>query len=164
MVPLSQDQFEWCKRVREAIDKHLSFLPPEAQKIVLTHAAYESGFGMAKATKQGNNIFNITAGAGWTGHKWKDEGGDTVSGPGSRKIDQWWRIYPDLGTALQDYWMVLSYKKVIPGHTACYYDARLKLIAGDLPGFVRGLADAGYFGLAPSAYLAGMKATMGRLP
>lgn len=144
------DKALWCKKVYAAVDAQLPTIPSLSKLIIVAHAAYESGYGKAKAAQRGNNLFNITAGSQWKGDKWVDVGGDT-DGKGN-KITQTWRIYPTVNAGIADYWSFLGPAQ----NGGRYVKAQAALIAGDLPGFVNALYAAGYFTLDPSQYLASM--------
>lgn len=144
----------WTIDMWTAIARALPQLGTEARFIVLAHAAYESGFGRAKAAVRGFNVFNITAGASWKGQSWTDVGGDTeYDAQGNvRRITQEWRIYPNLDGALADYWQFLGRSR--------YLRAREALQRGDVTAFVRELYAGGYFTLPPEKYLAGLAGTL----
>lgn len=148
------DKALWCKKVYAAVDATLPSIPEISKLIIVAHAAFESGYGKAKAAQAGNNLFNITAGPAWTGQKWVDVGGDT-DGHGN-SITQTWRMYPSVNAGIADYWSFLGPNQN-GGRYAAAQDA---LIAGDLSGFVYSLHDAGYFTLDPSQYLASMSAVV----
>lgn len=92
---------EWTRITKEDVRSTLGFLLESSQRLVVAHWALESGFGEARAAKQGFNLANLTAGSAWTGPKWTDIGGD-VDGRG-RKINQEWRMYPDVRAFAHDY-------------------------------------------------------------
>lgn len=152
----------WTIDMWNAIQAVLPQLSTEAQAIILGHAAYESGFGKARAAVRGNNVFNITAGSAWSGAKWTDVSGDEdfdANGKSLGRIDQVWRIYPSLEEAVRDYWAFLGPTQ----NRGRYAVARAALEAGQLGRFVQELYTAHYFSLVPAKYLAGFKATLSKL-
>ena len=149
----------WTVDVWNAIGRALPQLSTQSRLIVLAHAAYESGFGKAKAAVRGSNVFNITAGSAWRGEAWDDVGGDLeydATGK-AKRITQRWRIYPNLDGAIADYWQFLGPS----ANRGRYVKARQALEAGDVATFVNELHAAGYFTLAPSKYLAGLTGALG---
>lgn len=140
------DRATWARDMRAAILAELPQLTPEARLLVLSHAAYESGWGNGPAARRGYNVFNITTGSAWSGDWWEHVDGDT-DGAGN-KITQKWRIYADLRAAVKDYWRFLG-----PGENRGRYAmARAALEAGDLPLFVARLSQGGYFTLNAATY------------
>lgn len=144
------DKAQWCKKLYEVVSAELPQIPTLSRLIIVAQAAYESGYGKAKAAQRGNNFFNITAGSAWKGEKWTDVGGDT-DGKGNR-ITQVWRIYPNVNAGVQDFWSFIG-----PGQNrGRYVKAQQALLNGDLPGFIYGLHEGGYFTLNPAEYLSSM--------
>lgn len=146
------DRVLWARDMWEAVAAELPHLTPAAKALVVAHAAYESGFGAAKAARRGFNVFNITAGSAWRGDAWDDVGGDTeYDGAGNvTRITQRWRIYADLRAAVRDYWSFLG----PTANRGRYVRARAQLEAGNAAAFAQELYAAGYFTLQPSKYAA----------
>ena len=144
---------DWVRQMRAAVDAALPQLGPAARLLIVAHAAYESGWGSARAARY-FNVFNLTAGSAWSGPSWVDVGGDS-DGAGNR-ITQTWRMYSSLQECVADYWHFL-------GPTANhgrYVLARAALAAGDVPTFVLELSSAGYFALSPGQYLTGLSTVL----
>ena len=143
---------EWCSYLELASARTIPNLSKSARDLLVAHGAFESGFGVARAAKAGNNVFNLTAGSAWTGDRWTDVGGDTEydSQGNVRRIDQVWRKYATIDQAVADYWSFLGPSQ----NRGRYVAARGRLSAGDLPGFCRELYAAGYFTLPVATYTA----------
>lgn len=104
-------------------------LTPTAQILVISHAAYESGWGTTKQAKEACNIFNVSRGS-WKGKTMaggdteykRDAGGKLVLGADGRpivtKINQAWRFYSTLAEAVADYFKLLSYARYRPAYAA----------------------------------------------
>lgn len=141
----------WVRDMYDAIAAELPQLSPSSRLLVLAHAAYESGWGTAKAARRGHNVFNITAGSAWTGPAWDDVGGDTEYDAAGNvtRITQRWRIYGSLREAVADYWRFLGPN----ANRGRYVNARAALERGDLSDFGVKLYAAGYFTLPPQKYV-----------
>jgi flagellum-specific peptidoglycan hydrolase FlgJ len=153
------DKATWARRTAAAISVELAQLSPAAQRLVLAHAAYESGFGTARAAVRGNNVFNITAGSAWSGETWTDVAGDEAfdsQGNSLGRIDQVWRVYGSINEAVRDYWQFLGPS----ANRGRYATARAALEQADLSLFAARLFAAGYFGLPVARYTAGLSATL----
>lgn len=144
------DKVQFVQATWGAIDSALPFLSVDSRLIVLAHAMYESGWGKAKAFQQGNNLFNLTAGASWHGPT--TQSGDTeydASG-NVKNIVQTWRAYPNMQACVEDYWNFLG----LPRYEA--QGVRAALQAGNLFEFVSALSRGGYFTLPVDKYMATM--------
>lgn len=129
--------------------------------IIITHAAFESGWGFSQGARV-NNFFNISSGRSWKGKT--ITGADTEYAPGvnqPKPIVQHWRVYDSDADAIKDYLDVLTYARYLP--------ARAALIDGDPEGFVRLLGPdrandkppvGGYYTLPTNRYLAGFNEKM----
>ena len=138
---------QFTEMLDTAVRQALPDLPEAGRQLLVAHGAYESGWGRCNAFTRGRNFGNITAGSQWTGAKWTDPGGDT-DGKGN-KITQTWRAYPDLQSAVQDYWSFLGPQQ----NGGRYVKARLELEGEARPGiFAAYLGKAGYFALNPVTY------------
>jgi flagellum-specific peptidoglycan hydrolase FlgJ len=130
-----------------------------SKAIVIAHAAFESAWGAATATKYGHNYFNITAGSTWKGPiiEGKDlEFNDARTT--SKVITQRFRKYADDKEAVTDYLVFLQ---------RLYPEAYRDLIVGDMKGFIKALAGdkkAGgqldYYTLPEDQYQARMSSVM----
>lgn len=138
----------WLAQMRLAVDSALPDATAAAKRLVLAHAAYESGFGTGKAARLGNNPFNITAGSVWKGPVILGPDTDGNGAP----ITQRFRSYPSLADAVRDYWSFLGGPR--------YSNARAALALGDSVAFVNRLAAAGYFELDVEKYQAGFAAAL----
>lgn len=114
--------------------------------LILAHGCFETGYGSGTAAREGNNLFNITAGSSalWAG--------PTVNGPDTDEstghsvpITQAWRAYPSVEAGVQDYWSFLDG----PRYRAT---SKPKLIAGDATWVIQ-LGKDGYYTLAPDKYM-----------
>lgn len=141
-----QERHDWCLRIHSEIFSTLPFLSGTSTNLVLAHLALESGYGVARAARRGNNLGNITSGPYWLGPKWTDVGGDTDK-TGAR-ITQTWRIYDSTAEFLVDYWRFLG----PAANNGRYVEARNALERGTTDAFARLLGRAGYYELAPDEY------------
>lgn len=120
-----------------------AIIPPvvlsvQTSLLIVAHGAYESGWGLAKAAREGFNFWNLTAGPAWAGEV--TLGNDTEYKAGSstaRAIVQRFRKYKDPSLAVLDYVKFLSSQR--------YADAKLKLLKGDASFVV----DLGVYNYAP---------------
>lgn len=147
LVVLTPSRKAWARNIhREASGM---FGDTTGTLMVVAHAAYESGFGAAKAALS-NNLFNLTAGSTW--HGAVIEGGDLEYKPdGSMiRIIQRFRVYKTIRDGLLDYWTFIG--------KARYGKARERLLAGDSTGFITALADGAFFTLPRERYLENFKA------
>lgn len=112
----------------------------EARELMIAHAAYESGWGKAKAFNQANNPFNLTTVSGPF-----VPGGDTEYAPDGtvKSITQKWAAFPSIADG------VAGYLKFI--QASRYTDAYNRLINAD-PGFIESLYRGGYFTLPLEQY------------
>lgn len=154
----------WLEQLRVAIARALPQLTPQAQALALAHAAFESGFGAAFASRNANNPWNITAGSWWLSQGRAvlqqanaddvfDESGNKVG-----RIPQTWRRYDSLEAAARDYWEFLTTQ-----NGGRYRAASESLVRADLPQFCERLRAAGYFTFPLTGYVAGVAAAMRRL-
>lgn len=137
---------EFVAKVWPFVKNKLADEDRKVQLAVLAHAAYETGWGKARAYVYGNNLFNITRlttdprpviMASDLEYSTKD------SAP--KKITQRFAAYDTLGDSLEHYWQFIGrtrYEQAIP----C-------LRAGDLPGFISALSKGRYFTLPLADYL-----------
>lgn len=148
-----RDKQAWARAFFDAVGRTLPHLSREARLLVLAHAGFESGWGQGRAARKGNNVFNVTAGSGWTGETWTDVNGDKAynkatceaqgrpmtlqpNGLMACVVDQVWRIYPGVEGAIEDYWRLLGSR---------YPLARAALEAVDIPTFSLRLREKGYY-------------------
>lgn len=92
--------------------------------LATAHGAYESGWGKARAAREGLNYWNLTAGSAWPGPIVL--GGDTEYTAGSaevKRITQKFRKYESASAAVVNYFQFLS--------TPRYAHALTKLVKGD---------------------------------
>lgn len=156
----------FAKKVWDELSARFPDMSTVTKLIIIAHGAYESGWGQKAAIKQGaaNNIFNITAGSVpsttyWDGQRLTVKNADrryaakgaaqpdaswlwdANFGQWYQLIDQVWRVYPDYGTALQDYYDFLGPSQ----NGGRYVTARAALDAGDVTGFATELGLHGYY-------------------
>jgi flagellum-specific peptidoglycan hydrolase FlgJ len=128
----------------------------EATLMVVAHAAYESGWGKgATAAKEGNNLFNITAGPKWAGLV---VGGNDVEYDANgnvKPITQRFRAYPGIEASIADYLAFLNTPK--------YATAYQALLAADPAAFIQALSAAHYFTLPEAQYEAGYRSVLQRV-
>lgn len=112
----------------------------QARELMIAHAAYESGWGKAKAFTQANNPYNLTTITGPY-----VPGGDTeYAADGSVKnITQKWALYPTLADGVAGYLQFIRAPR--------YTDAYNRLINAD-PSFIDSLHQGGYFTLPLELY------------
>jgi hypothetical protein len=132
------------------------------QLLILTHGAYESGWGQTRQARESFNFFNITAGRSWKGSVLF--GYDTEYTPGiaePKKITQRWRAYTTPSSAIDDYLRFLMLPR--------YLLARSALMEGDPVGFVKLLGPdraqenppiGGYYTLPTALYLQGFNSRL----
>lgn len=149
-MKLEVAKLAWLQTLNEQVKRFLPSLKDSARRLLLAHAALESGWGTANAYRHGYNFGNITAGSQWKGAKWVDHHGDLVYLPDgtSRIIDQEWRAYSSLNDALADYWSFLGPTQ----NGGRYVKARHFLEDGDAIRFCLELHDRGYYTLPSSEY------------
>ena len=139
---------DFCLALDAALQRVVPGLDTAARLVVVAHWGLESGFGeKGKAYQRGWNGANLTAGSAWKGDKWTDVNGDT-DGAGN-SINQVWRIYPDLDSAVADYWSFLGPSE----NRGRYLVARFELQDGNGESFARELGAAGYYQLNPDEYV-----------
>lgn len=118
------DKAAFTQKLLNACDVAKPLVTAKTKLLVTAHAAYESGWGVAKAAREGNNYWNLTAGKSWTGPV--VIGGDTSFQAGSTKatpIVQRFRSYASAVAGVQDYFNFMTFNR--------YRDALTKLFAGD---------------------------------
>lgn len=129
---------------------------PAGWRIVLAHAAFESGWGVAMPAVKGHNLFNITRTAGDPNPV--IVAGDleyAPSGGPPRQITQRFAKYASVSEGLQHYLKFIARKRYQPASDC--------LVRGDMPGFVSALYKGGYFTLPLSQYLASMASVLERI-
>jgi len=111
----------------------LEQIPEESWPIVVAHSAYESGWGSTRQAREARNVFNVSAGARWTGPTLA--GGDLeYSGGQVRKITQRWRCYATDTEAVRDYLQLLQLRRYQPAHealVACDADRFMRMLGPD---------------------------------
>jgi flagellum-specific peptidoglycan hydrolase FlgJ len=157
-----QIEASWTDSMRAAVASVLPDLSAAARDLVVAHAAFESGFGAARAAQTGNNVFNLTAGSAWSGPTFTDQGGDTqydAQGNYVGRITQVWRVYASLEECVGDYWEFLG-----PwANRGRYVQARAALERADLPAFCNELHRAGYFTLPAQRYQERLEAVLAKV-
>lgn len=124
----------------------------KARLMILTHSAYETGWGISKAYRLGRNMFNITRLP--TSTLPIVLAGDmeyTTSGQ-VKKITQRFAAYPSMAVSVTDYLSFINRNR--------YKPALDLLKAEDVPGFLSALHKGGYFTLPLNRYLAGFDACL----
>lgn len=141
---------DFVSNVYAAIDRVApSSFSLKSKLMVLAHAAYESGWGKSTAAKDGNNLFNITAGSAPSNAWWDGSvvlGGDTEydSAGNVRNITQKFRSYYSIDNSIGDYLQFLQGSRYSAAYGA--------LVAGDPVSFVQDLRNGGYFTLPVAQY------------
>lgn len=127
---------EFVDAVRPEAEKAAAELGVPARALI-AQAALETGWGQhlarAKDGSHGFNLFGVKAQAGWSGSSNAQLTSEYQSGQWTQQRDSF-RSYGSIGAAFQDY---VQFLKSNPR----YADA---LRRGDVPGFARGLQQAGY--------------------
>lgn len=150
--PTKSEKSVWVASTYALVARKFSFLSEQGKRLVLSHWAYESGFGSSRAAKHGNNLGNLTAGSAWHGDwtpdRWTDVGGDS-NGLGQR-IDQVWRAYPSVDIFATDYWNFLGPAQ----NHGVYTVARNHIERGRIGDFAIALRFGGarYYELPPEKY------------
>jgi flagellum-specific peptidoglycan hydrolase FlgJ len=142
-------QLSFARRLRAAVAAELPGLSAASHNLITAHGAYETGWGVARAYVKGFNFGNIThaPGDGYTGAAWLHEKGDREYKNGKiKRIDQVWRLYPDIGAAVRDYWALLIGKRYAPVLPALHN--------ADAAEFAAALHRCGYYTLPPAEYAA----------
>jgi flagellum-specific peptidoglycan hydrolase FlgJ len=123
----------------------------EARELIIAHAAYESGWGKAKAYNEANNPFNLTTVSGPF-----VPGGDTEYAPDGtvKRITQKWAVFPNLVEGTKGYLAFIQRPR--------YTDAYNRLINGDL-GFLESLYRGGYFTLPLPTYMQNFQSVLARV-
>jgi len=144
---MTKDEF-----VRQVLPVVKAKLPdnPRAQRIVIAHAAFETGWGKATPFVKGNNLFNITRTKLDPRPIIKSGDLEYAKDGTVKKITQRFAAYPTIGASVDHY---LSF---IDKHR--YRPALEYLKAGELGPFVDALYRGGYFTLPPDQYLARLSA------
>lgn len=135
---------EFVSNVYGAIDSAAPSLGTKSKLMVLAHAAYESGWGKATAAKEGNNLFNITAGSSWGGPVVGGSDTEYDSAGNVKSITQRFRAYGSVEESVADYINFLQGSRYSAAYSA--------LVNGDPVGFVRALSAAHYFTLPEAQY------------
>lgn len=136
---------EFLDKVWPVIKRRTPNLSYKSRVIVATHAVFESGWGAAKAFKQGNNLFNITRTP--TDPRPVILGGDLeYKKNGSvSKIVQRFAAYATIDGSVEHYLEFIDKPR--------YHPAMDELEAEDVGGFVSALYKGGYFTLPLADYL-----------
>lgn len=143
---------QFVKSILYATQLQLPTALPKTLHMVAAHAAYESGYGISKAYKKGNNLFNIT-------RLPSDPapiiyGGDLeYSADGKIKnIIQRFAAYKDIGESISHYLNFIGRKR--------YWPALPKLLEGKVDEFLAALFKGGYFTLPLDRYTSRYKAVL----
>lgn len=99
-------QRDFVHRLAMEIEREVLELDAKARRLLLAHAAFESGFGTAAPALKANNLWNTTAGptgsrvlASWLaqgGHVWQQENADwEYSPPGVVPVGREWQLDPE---------------------------------------------------------------------
>ena len=94
---------QFVKSVMDAAGQADSSLSQTARMLIAAQAALESGWGRSPAARQGNNLFNVSAGRGWTGPTMPGPDVEYAAGSSVAKtITQQWRVYGDPAGGVAD--------------------------------------------------------------
>lgn len=124
---------EFLQVMLDAVREVLPNVSPDVQRLIIAHAAYESGWGKSLGWKSANNPFNLTA-----------ISGPTVLGPDTEcdannncvPITQKWAVFPSIAAGTTGYLKFIRASR--------YTDAYNRLTNGDVS-FLEPLARGGYF-------------------
>lgn len=139
-IVLPMTSREFSARMLQAARAALPGATPRVHQMIVAHAAYESGWGKAKAHREANNPFNLTT-----------ISGSFIPGPDQectpdgkcRGITQKWAVFPSLEAGTSGYLRFIQAKR--------YTDAYNRLVNADI-GFLDSLYRGGYFTLPLEAY------------
>jgi len=147
LLPMSAKNF--VGKLKPAVEAAGAFSTP-TKILVITHAAYESGFGRSTAWTV-NNPFNLTALSGpFLPGKDEQCTPDNVCTP----IDQKWASFPNLESGVKGYLKFIQNPR--------YTDAYTRLLSGDLT-FLDSLYRGGYFTQPLDIYKRNFQSTMSRV-
>lgn len=114
---------------------------------ILSHAAFESGWGKGTAAREGYNYFNITAGPQWKGPIILGADTEYDAAGNVKNITQKFRKYGSDQEAIRDYLDFLSTQ-----NGGRYSKSYASLMAGNMTEFVAQLSAAGYYTLPVDQY------------
>src|SRR5574342_779466 len=134
-------------RKKEAVDVICGGLSDRTKAMIIAHAAYESGYGKAKAFKEANNPFNLTT------LSTKFVLGPDTDASGN-PITQKWAVFDSLEEGTQGYLRFIQASR--------YTDSYNRLINGDV-GFLDSLYRGGYFTLALPTYKSNYLSVLSRV-
>lgn len=149
--PLTEDdRLRFVSDVYTAVASTWPESSAASRQLILSQAAFESGWGVGTAYRLGNNPLNVTAGSASVP---SISGPDTECDAGGvcRPITQKFRAYRTLADAISDYLSLLQ--------TSRYRSAYGLLVAGDV-GFAEALGRAGYYTLPIPQYVASFKGVL----
>lgn len=150
-ITLPGTRQEFMQLMRQAVRASLPGASPETERLIIAHAAYESGWGKSSGWKNANNPFNLTA-----------LSGPSIPGPDTecdannncKPITQKWAVFPSIAAG------TVGYLKFI--RAARYTDAYSRLINGDAS-FLDALSRGGYFTQPLSIYKTNFLSVLNRV-
>lgn len=148
-TPPSQAQF--VAMMFAAIRRVYPFASQQTQRLIVAHAAYETGWGKSTPFMRGWNAFNITRLPSDT--RPVIQSGDLEYAPDGtvRKITQRFAAYPSLDESIHHYLSFIGASR--------YTNARDLLTQGTLD-FVDALSRGGYFTLPLAQYKSAMQSVL----
>lgn len=148
-ITLPGTKKEFIALVMSALNSSLPSLSIQTKAMIIAHAAYESGWGKARAAQQAN-LFNLTAGSSWAGAVVTGPDDEYDAAGNKRPITQRFRAYHSLSEGLRDYQDFLNRY-----HTR----AANLLTIGDVA-FVVALSQSHYYTLPVAQYVKTYRAVL----
>jgi hypothetical protein len=116
---------QFVQTVMDAAGQADPTLSPTARMLIAAQGALESGWGRSPAAKQANNLFNVSAGRGWSGPTMPGPDVEYTAGSSvAKSITQQWRVYGDPAGGVADF------LKLLRAGYINYAEADLDLRAG----------------------------------
>lgn len=130
----------FVQTMKQAVDQVTPGWSDAARELVIAHAAYESGWGKARAYNQANNPFNLTT---ISGPYVPGPDKECDAGGNCKPITQKWATFPSLVDGVAGYFKFIQASR--------YTDSYNRLINAD-PDFIESLYRGGYFTLPLEQY------------
>lgn len=152
-----RDRADFIAQLRMAMSVELTTIGRLSRQLIVSHWAFESGWGNGAAFRKGWNGANITAGSKWRGATWEQPNADDeFAADGTvKRITQKWRVYGSLNEAVRDYWSFLGSPAYLPAR-----DAAERTNGLDSDAFAAALRAGGYFTAPLAKYQNGLRATL----
>jgi flagellum-specific peptidoglycan hydrolase FlgJ len=149
-APVTEDKrLKFVSDLWNAISRVWPESSTASRQLIISHSAYESGYGVGTAYRLGNNIANITKGSS---NIPSIDGPDTDCSSGTCvPITQKFRAYATVDDSVSDYLAFLQSSR--------YANAYALLVAGDV-GFARALGEAGYYTQAIETYVSNFRGVL----